>query len=256
MIPSFSNSFNGTIYRIDTHHHITTYATMKGKPAGIVALPNGRFLLNGWNETGTATLFLLDSNRQITPLLQPAGALFFNGMIAVDDDHFLICDSYKGCIWEYQLSANNARVWLEHTLLARADDTGAMPAANGMQLHRQTLFVSNTDKKLLLAIPVNANTGEPVVYMDNLNLDDFAIDNNGTIYATTHIYNSVLKISSDKHVTVIGTATQGFAGSTSARFGKTDHDGHYIYVTTNGGMSLPLPGGSQHGRVIRINVKP
>ncbi len=100
----------------------------------------------------------------------------------------------------------------------------------------------------------NFLAGTPELFLDKLNLDDFAIDDDGTIYATTHIYNSVLKITQEGKITIIGEAEQGLAGSTAVAFGK-NNDKNSIYVTTNGGMSLPLPGGVQAGRVAKIKVK-
>lgn len=93
------------------------------------------------------------------------------------------------------------------------------------------------------------------LFMDKMNLDDFAIDNDGTIYATTHIYNNVVKITKQKEVIIIGEAEQGLAGSTAVSFGRKGNDKNYIYVTTNGGMSLPLPEGVQEGRVVKIKIK-
>jgi hypothetical protein len=160
-----------------------------------------------------------------------------------------------GCIFIYRLKENESAVWLQHDILSKADINTPMPAANGIKLFNQHLFVSNTDKKTLLRIPVIDNTpGEPEVWLDNINLDDFAFDKLGNLYATTHIYNSVIKISPTKQVTVIAEAEQGLAGSTAIAFGKREQDKNSIYVTTNGGMSLPLPEGMQGGKVVKIKV--
>lgn len=168
----------------------------------------------------------------------------------------MVCDAYKGCIWKYNLDANKTEVWSQHLLLARADDSNPMPAANGIKIFKDIVFVSNTAKQLLIKIPFIDNTaGTPELYMDNLNLDDFAFDSNGNIYATTHIYNSVVKITQEKEVTIIGEAEQGLAGSTAVAFSKSDDDKNSIYVTTNGGMSLPLREGIQEGRVVKIKLK-
>jgi hypothetical protein len=130
-----------------------------------------------------------------------------------------------------------------------------MPAANGIKLFNQHLFVSNTDKKTLIRIPISDKIpGEPKVWLNNLNLDDFTFDEWGNLYATTHIYNSVIKISPTKQVTVIAEAEQGLAGSTAVAFGRTPQDANYIYVITNGGMSLPLSGGIENGRIVKIKV--
>jgi len=65
------------------------------------------------------------------------------------------------------------------------------------------------------------------------------------------VYNSVVRITPGGKLTVIAEAGQGVAGSTSAAFGP---GGRALYVTTNGGMFLPPPGGVGPGRVVRLEV--
>jgi hypothetical protein len=246
----------GAVYKINSKGEKEAHAKTKGKLAGILYISAQAFLLNGWNEEGVPTIHLLKKDKNIIPLIHPADAMFLNGMVSPADNIFLICDAYKGCIWKYDMQANKAEVWLQHSLLARADDNNPMPAANGIKIFKDTVFVSNTAKQLLIKIPLTGNkAGTPEMFMDKLNLDDFAIDSKGNIYATTHIFNSVVKITQEKEVAIIGEAEQGLAGSTAVAFGKRDDDENSIYVTTNGGMSLPLPGGIQEARVVKIKIK-
>jgi hypothetical protein len=72
--------------------------------------------------------------------------------------------------------------------------------------------------------------------------------------AATHIFNSVVKITPKLKITVMGDEPDGLDGSTAEVFGKTDHDKDYIYVTTNGGMSLPVAGKVQNGRIVKLKV--
>ena len=221
----------------------------RGKLAGIYFIGEETFLLNGWDENGISTIWLLNNNKEIVFLLQPEGALFLNGMASLDNNNFLICDSYKGCIWKYNLGINEATVWLEHSLLKRGNESSPLPAANGIKLFENQLFVSNTEKHLLLNIPVVDNAAdEPEIFLDGVNLDDFAIDNEGNVYATTHIFNSVIKITQEKMIIIIAEEEQGLAGSTAVAFGKRNDDKNYIYVTTNGGMSLPAKNGLEEGK--------
>ncbi|MEJ7683027.1 MAG: hypothetical protein WKG06_35255 [Segetibacter sp.] len=246
----------GAVYKINSKGEKEAYAKTKGKLAGILYISANTFLLNGWNSEGVPTIYLLKKDKNIIPLIHPADALFLNGMASLTNSIFLVCDAYKGCIWKYDMAANKAEVWLENSLLARADVTNPMPAANGIKIFKDTVFVSNTAKQLLIKIPLIDNkAGGPELFMDKLNLDDFAFDTEGNIYATTHIYNSVIKITQEKEVTIIGEAEQGLAGSTAVAFGKREDDKNCIYVTTNGGMSLPLPEGIQEGSVVKIKIK-
>ena len=250
-----TNLDEGAVYKIDAEGSKEMYASTKGKLAGIYFIAEETFLLNGWDENGISTIWLLNNNKEIIFLLQPDGALFLNGMASLNNNNFLICDSYKGCIWKYDLDTTEATIWLEHSLLKRGNETSPLPAANGIALFEDYLFVSNTERHLLLKIPVvDSSAGEPEIFMTEVNLDDFAIDNDGNIYATTHIYNSVVKITQDKKITIIADEEQGLTGSTAAAFGKRNDDKNCIYVTTNGGMSLAPKNGLEEGKIIKIKV--
>jgi sugar lactone lactonase YvrE len=90
--------------------------------------------------------------------------------------------------------------------------------------------------------------------MTLINIDDFAVDTEGNLYGATHVYNSVVRITPDRKITVIAGLEEGMAGSTATAFGKSSVGRNSLYVTTNGGMSSPPPGGIQPGRVVRIDV--
>jgi len=90
--------------------------------------------------------------------------------------------------------------------------------------------------------------------MTNINLDDFAFDEKGNLYGSTHVYNNVVRIDPERRTTIIAGLDQGVAGSTAVAFGRSAHDLHALYVTTNGGMSSPPDGGIQPGRVVRLEV--
>jgi sugar lactone lactonase YvrE len=89
--------------------------------------------------------------------------------------------------------------------------------------------------------------------LSNVNLDDFAFDAEGNLYGTTHVYNSVIRISPAKQIVTLATAAQGVTGSTALAFGRID-DRTSVYITTNGGMSLPLPTGVAPAKVVRLEV--
>ena len=246
----------GIVYKITTAGEVSVFGKTAGKLAGILML-NNSFILNGWNDQGFSTIYAMEKSGIITQLHNPLHAQFLNGMVAMSKTKVLVCDSYKGCILLYDLQTNHSSIWLSHPLLSKIDmQNQFMPAANGIKIHDGSVYVSNTERKLLLTIPlVNENAGEPVVFMDDVNLDDFAIDPLGNVYASTHILNTVVKIAPDKQLHTIAGESQGLAGSTAVAFGRTDGDKDYLYVTTNGGMSLPFEGVVQSGRVVKIRFR-
>jgi hemoglobin len=242
----------GIIYRLGQNGLIEPHARIDGKVAGILYLGNSEFLVNGWDANGIPTLYNLKDNTTH----QPKNAQFLNGMTALDDNTILICDSLTGRIIKYNRKENTSDTWLEHDLLAKANPATEMPAANGIRIAQNAVYVSNTDKRLFIRIPLeNEKPGEPEIFLENILLDDFAFDPEGNCYAATHVHNSVIKISPQKHITTIAGEADGLAGSTAVAFGTTTADNYCIYVTTNGGMTLPPEGGIQNARIVKLPVR-
>jgi sugar lactone lactonase YvrE len=142
-------------------------------------------------------------------------------------------------------------------LLARSSADNVIPAANGLKHFGSFLYVSNTEKMLLLRIPINSanQPSEPEIFVEQTNIDDFAFDVEGNLYGATHIYNSVVRITPDGSTTIIAQAEQGVIGSTAVAFGQTQSDRTAIYIVTNGGMFLPPPTGVVPANVVRLEVE-
>jgi hypothetical protein len=173
---------------------------------------------------------------------------------------FLVADSYASCIHEADVATGRAEVWLRHRFLAHGIDpyhpVPQFPGVNGIKRFGNTLFASSTGQQKLVAIPLNPDfsAGEPRVFMTLINLDDFAFDAEGNLYGATHVYNSVVRITPERRITVIAGLEEGMAGSTAVAFGRLESDSTSLYVTTNGGMSSPPPGGIQSGRVVQVDA--
>jgi hypothetical protein len=167
---------------------------------------------------------------------------------------FLIADSYKGVIWDVNPSTKTAKVWLADGSLARVSADNPTPAVNGIKMFDGALYASNTIKQLLIKIPVtNGKAGTPAVLLKDVGLDDFDFDKKGVLYGSTHVYNSVVSVQPDGKVTVLAGLEQGMAGSTAVAV-KSTKASTTLYVTTNGGLSLPPPGGVQPGKVLSLQL--
>jgi hypothetical protein len=246
----------GKVYKVNSAGKAEDYAAVKGRLAGIVPVDGKSFVCSGWAADGTSTIYLLDAHQRLIPRLSLPEALFLNGITTLAPGSFLLCDAYAGLIWKYDLGSNEAIPWFRHELLARIDPTNPMPAANGIKIYDQTVFVSNTARNILLTIPLVAGRpGKPAIFLDDVNFDDFAISANGTIYATTHIFNSVVEIKPGKQLSVIAGVEHGLAGSTAALLGRFEKDRRILYVTTNGGLSLPPTSGLEDGKIVKIKLR-
>ncbi|WP_199315150.1 SMP-30/gluconolactonase/LRE family protein [Aerosakkonema funiforme] len=246
---------SGQIYQLTANGESSLLATIDGNAAGIALAPDGNLLVAG-NNGKTPAVFRISRDGAIEILVTITDAIFLNGMTYLTGDRYLIADSYKGAIWEVNIAEKTANIWLQHERLARGNPKHPFPAVNGLKIYGNALYASNTQRQHLVRIPLLDNYAPvtPELFITNVNIDDFAFDASGNLYGTTHVYNSVVRISIDGKVTTIAKAEQGMTGSTALAFGRTESDRAAIYVTTNGGMSLPPTTGVGKALVVRLEV--
>lgn len=240
----------GEIVKLDRGNELTIYAKLDGKVAGIALISEDRFLVNGWNAEGIPFVAIL-SNGEVQVLQTLPEAMFLNGITPISPNCYLMADSYRGVIWSFDVTTQIIDVWLEHSLLARSDANSSLPAANGLKRFGDFLYVSNTQQMLLLRVPLDdtLKPQKPEVFVEETNIDDFAFDRHGNLYAATHIYNSVIRIDPDRRTTIIAQAEQGVTGCTAVAFHGTG-----LYVVNNGGMYLPPASGIEPAQVVRLEV--
>ena len=247
---------DGKIYRIDSRGESKLFAQIDGTIAGLAFQCPGDLLVNGWAGGKEPAVFRVSKAGKPELLFKLDGGMFPNGWSHLKGSRFLLADSFKGVIWEVDVAKKTARVWLQHELLARLDDKSQLPGVNGLKIFADTLYASNGQRQLLLRIPLTPEREPktPQVFIKDLVVDDFAFDTKGNLYGATHMHNSVVKVSPKGEITTLAGIDEGLAGSTAVAFGGGQSDGDSIFVTTNGGMSLPPPGGIQPGRVVRLKV--
>jgi sugar lactone lactonase YvrE/predicted ester cyclase len=139
--------------------------------------------------------------------------------IAIDEAGCVyVADSALGTIWRLKPGAAQADAWLIDAALSRRPVVGFVPGANGLQIRRQEIFVSNSDSGDLLKIPIGRDgaPGAPMVYAANMAGDDMALDAEGTVYCTTHPANKVISVHRDGRRSVIAGVDQGVIGPTAA----------------------------------------
>lgn len=240
----------GEVITLDREQNLSLYAKLDGKVTGIAIVDNDSFLVNGWNAEGIPFVAILVGG-EVQFLQTLPEAMFLNGITPIAANRYVMADSYRGAIWSLDLKTQTTDIWLEHPLLARDDNANPFPAANGLKRFGDDLYVSNTQQKLLVRIPLNTDQTpqEPEVFVKGTNLDDFAFDIHGNLYGTTHVYNSVVRIDRDRSTTIIAQANQGVTGCTAVAFHGTG-----LYVVNNGGMSYPPPGGVEPAQIVRLEV--
>ncbi len=251
-----SSHLDGKVLRIGADGVPVVHATIAGKATGLALTPAGDLLLTAWDADGIPSVFTISPQGVVSLLATLPAAIFLNGLTPLSPSIYLMADSYRGAIWRLNLAERSVSVWLEHPLLARRSEDREFPAVNGLKIYGEMLYASNTERMQLIRIPIQTDgqPGEPEIFFSPVNLDDFAFDREGNLYGTTHIYNSVIRITPDRLVSILAEAEQGMTGSTALAFGTGAGDRTSLYVVTNGGLSLPLPSGLESARVVRLDI--
>ncbi len=240
----------GEIFRLDLQGSLTSYANLGGKVTGISLIQENSLLVNGWNAEGVSFVAILDHGE--VQFLRPLPeAMFLNGITPIAAGHYLMADSYRGAIWSFDLATQTVDLWLEHAWLARSDSNDPFPAVNGLKCFENFLYLSNTQQKRLLRMPLDGRLKPQAleIVLEGTNIDDFAFDLEGNLYGATHVYNSVIRVDGDRNTTIIAQAEQGVTGCTAVAFYGTA-----LYVVNNGGMFLPPPGGVEPAQIVRLEV--
>ncbi len=251
----FTSYEDGKLYRFKGGEKAEELAAVAGNLAGIV-FDGEDLLVSGGRQDKTQVIYRIDKKGKVSVAVDMPGALFLNGMTYFLPGQYLVADAAKGCIYRFDPGKGNAEIWSSYPLLGRIDADNPLPAVNGVKYFDGYVYASNTHRKLILRIPVEADgmAGEGELWLTNVNIDDFAFDRKGNIYAATHIYNSIIRISQDRKVTTIAGLAQGLTGSTAVAFTVDAGPDSFLYTTTNGGMFLAPPSGLEKSKVVRLRL--
>ena len=251
-----STGFDGGISIVGVDGTVTPYARVDVGPGGLMmclAFDAAGVLhatVNSRNDDVRGVWrFTADGGTRIAAL---PGDAVPNGIAIDERGHVYVADSFGGVIWKVSSTGGDAQVWLRHPWLTPRPLVGRYPGANGLQFANGAVYVAVSDRGLLLRIPVAADggAGGPEVVTSGLPADDFAIARDGTIYATTHPFDTVVRLTPDGRRVVVAGAGQGVIGPTAAAFAK---DGALI-VVTDGGLYRPSPGVEPVPTVVRLEL--
>ncbi|HEX4954063.1 MAG TPA: hypothetical protein VF017_11790 [Thermoanaerobaculia bacterium] len=154
--------------------------------------------------------------------------------IALRRGQLYVADSV-GLIWTVPAAGGTAEVWSADPQLAPAPGA-PFPGANGLQIFRGELYVSNSDQGTILAFPFrpDGSAAAPRVHAalpDDLGCDDFDFDVLGNLYCTTDPFNVLLRIRPNGSFETLLTAADGLDGPTAALFGRRGRDRFNLYLT-------------------------
>lgn len=167
----------------------------------------------------------------------PAGG-FPNGM-ALDSrtGDLYVADSFLGTVWRVPVQGGAPSAWATGPAL----DKESFGGANGLVLHHNAVWVSNTDQGVIVRIPVrgdgSAGPIEPAVTGLSGGVDDFSVlGRDSTIVAALNMANEVVQVTPGQQPRVLLTAGDGLSTPTSVKVRNGT-----LYVTSAGYFTAADP---------------
>jgi len=160
-----------------------------------------------------------------------------NGLCEGPDGQLYVADARRGAIWRIDPRTGAAAIARDDAALKARRFIALAPAANGLHVAGRDLFVTVSDAAHVLKLPLgdDGQLGAPTVFATGIPGDDFAVDTDGSLYVTTHPYNTVVRVAADGRRTMVADARQGVTGATDAAFGSGPDGALTLYVLPRGG---------------------
>lgn len=210
--------------------------TPEGVAAGVIAVADDGTLYMTSNADVPGLWRVGKDGRSEMFVHLPPGA-WPNGLDIGPDGKLYTPDSHLGVIWRADpVTGRVERVVEDKRLLARPFISLA-PGANGLHFRGRAMIVTVSDRTTVLEYPLgqDGTLGAPKVLATGIPGDDFAIGRDGSLFITTHPYNTIVRLSPSGERDVAGDARQHIVGATGAVFGRGADDAGTLYVVTDGG---------------------
>jgi hypothetical protein len=255
----FTSYFGKSLQRLADGELQEPLASLDVYPVGIIAVADG-YVVTAHGKAftdapaflNTNKILLLSKDGRVRQTIDTPDARFLNGLVAISSRRVLIADSVRGVIWAFDPSSGMITPWLEDETLTLDPATQPFrPAANGLKIHRGTLYVSNSSRGTIHRIAIDAKgnaSAKPQLLVQSGPVDDFAIDNDGTVYASTH-GDRLLKISPVGAVTAI--LDEGCDGCTSVAIVSKGAKRTLLILTTG----KFAEGGKLPARVLQVPLR-
>lgn len=246
---------DGRLWRLPYGGEITLLCQIDGRPSGISPAPDGGWLVFGWDVHGKVTVFRVHEDGRWGVFAAVPDAIFPNGAVRIGLSSYLFADSFRSTIWLVDYTEGSVTPWYEHPLLGPVEGNWA-PALNGLQMWEDRLFMSNSATRQLLAMTIKDGqpTGDIEIVHDDIELDDFAFDIDGTLYSGTHPNDVILRLTQAGELSRAAGPNEGVRGCTACQFGRRPGDETGLYVVADGGLFNPMSGGMQPARIVRLEV--
>ena len=175
-------------------------------------------------------------------------AQLLDGLVIVNSDRGLLLtgDAQLGTLIVIDVPDKTSTVVMADPAYAPLTQLRAAGLAhvgiNGMKLHGNDLYFTNTAKGLLGKVTIDLNTGRPVSEVTTLvayglPVDDFSFDANGDMFISSdttgillRMYDSILNVKTSQYISVL-------SGADANTFGRTQQDQCVLYQNFQGAPS-------------------
>lgn len=227
----------------------------QGSTAGVIAFDaQGRMFMTGQGANLGVWRFKPGGQGELFAKL-PQGA-WPNGITAGPDRHLYVADAALGIVWRIDPTTGTAERAIDSDALRARRFIALAPGANGLHFFGRDLYVTVSDaaRVLKFSLGQDGKFGEPGVFAEGIPGDDFAIDDQGTLYVTTHPFNTIVRVTQSGERAVIANAAQGVVGATDVAFGVLPDDRDTLYVATDGGA---FSGDAKaRGALVAVKLRP
>jgi hypothetical protein len=243
--------------------------------SGITEVKDDVFYVSGGNfslqtfqsEHGTYRVWEVDmksfdtnSKAAIKEIVHVTGSGLLNGLETLhsSENTILSGDSEVGCVWKVNVKDGKVEKLIEVDEMKPPPPPEMQLGINGIKVRDGYLYWTNTAKKLFCRIAIDEDGnphGDPEILETETLVDDFVFDTKGNAWLAQHGLNviGVVKVGGGV-ITVAGKADQlTIAGSTACQFGRKG-DTDTLYVVTCGGLSAPVDGKVEGGKLIAIDT--
>lgn len=235
------------------HHR---WVSMPASPAGMITDADGVCVVAGEPGESPHHLYHVGLSGEVADRGPIPDTMFLNGFTPGPSGIGYAVDSITGTVIAIELASAASQVVLSDERLQKISPDPMFPGANGIKAGDGALHITNTDRALVLKAPLDG-AGWPVgtleTIAEHLRGDDLAVAHDETLFITNHIHNTLTRLSPDGHRVAIAGPQQGMAGCTAAVFG-TGADSTSLFVTTTGGIIMPLDGVVQEAKLVRLDV--
>lgn len=170
-----------------------------------------------------------------------------NGLAFGTRGTLYVTDSLLGAIWRIP-AGGAAKVWLRDPRLTGDGSLGLFIGANGIAFRHHVLYVTNTERRTLLVVPVRANgtAGHLAIrtnFAPGFSPDGLALDVVGNAFVAINLQNTIMRVAQDGSQAVVA-AGDPLDFPSSVAFGNTKGTRRTLFVVNFSIAELfGIPGG-------------